>query len=344
MDDKKIEDEIRRAADSYEIQTDSRTILEKFYRQREEKKQPKRRFSRLLKRFWAIPTAVLATSLVVALVLPSILRSSDEPDVVVINPQDGIRGGTRSQTAFQIFSGLNLLESYQVSASGLSRYKAATQSEFDAITDAFDRSYPTLLSLLETSIDIPNTIEAGRFRGQYGSYDYRMTIEMAGADLFFLNNVSFEGEEDETETNFTGEILVEGGDNYRVSIEKEEDLEDGELEVEMEIAKSEQVKIKISQEQEEGEKEYCYEIKDGGSTIYQEQIKFESDEEQPSSCSLEIMDLSGEYAFENIVRSGGMITAEYRLEDIEGSFILLSEDQARRYRDAENQLESVKKF
>lgn len=335
MDNNSIEEEIQKSAAQYQIKTSSDDILQAYYRQEDKKKVKNKPIYR---RFWPLEAGVglVAASAILFFSLRPLLpgASSTGPIINVIDPQKGVRGGTRSQTAFQIFSGVNLLSSFDTSTISKRSKQSPDLSTFTTIVDSFDRSFPTLASMFEDNIDIPNIIEEGEFSGQYGTYNYRMTI-ILDQNYVFLNNISFENEDDETETTFTGEIIIPEADSYFVTIEKEEDPSDNELEIEMTIRQPNSTTLTITQEEEEGEKEFGYLLKKNDGYRYEEKISFETEDDEPDSYRVEIVDGTLEYEFDKITKIADNFSVDYRHQNFEGNFELQALDQIRRYTDSD---------
>lgn len=209
-------------------------------------------------------TASLACALTIAIVVPIVSNGNGNnssisiPTPVVINPQQGVTGGTRSQTAFQLISGIELIslenttQNVQIMNKPHDDFMSGKVS-FQDVVDVFDGSYDTLNAFLTGNIETTNIIEQGIFIGQYETYEYNMSITHGDTNITFYNNMKFKESHhkfDETKTEYRGEILVDNQDNYRVIITEEYDESENESEIEMQISQKNNFTLNITQENE----------------------------------------------------------------------------------------------
>lgn len=346
MDKSQLEDKIQKSVGTYEIKTSAQSVLNA-YAEKNPKPVPANRHKRFPWKPVVSWSTVLAGAIVLAVVLPvTLVRTSVSSSVlpVIITPQEGLKGGTRSQTAFQLSSGLNIL-----AANGSDHLKSrlnATEraSGFSAVVDAFDNSLDHLEAFLYSKIEVDNLIYQGRFAGQYGTYDYQMIFEVDGQKTVFYTDMSFEEDDDETEKTYKGEIIVDDADNYKVKIVDEYDAEDDEREIETTITGA-MFQLEIAQESEATEKEYSYLLKVDGRKYYEEKFDFEkSDKEKddenddpPSESTagfeVEIFKDGRSFIYESLTVNSKSYRLKYESPELEGVMEILKETNVRRYTD-----------
>lgn len=325
--------DIKEASEKYEIKTTSQDILRAYAERQEQPKKKKRGFP--LFPSLALVGACCCCAVFALFAFPALTRPDENPKV--IHPQENVRGGTRSQTAFQIFSSLNLAENFSASSAKMRRAYRIGESDFREICETFDTSYSTLNQLLTDGIDVQNQIEEGHFTGNYGNYKYRMTIYASDREYSFLNDVSFEEEDDdEIEVEYKGEIYFGKDDSWKVSLHREQETDDDEMEIEMEIDLSDERKIVIEQEIENDQREYVYSCYRNGERFYEEKIAIEKESDSVSECEMEIRKNDREYQFGNIVKEAdGSVVSSYQHLDFEGTLCLNVDEKNRVYTDVE---------
>lgn len=333
IENNEIEKDIKNAASSYSIKLSSDDILQAYEKRQLEKKE---------KRVFHFPKLKFAfgslacVAVVLAIAIPSIMNNNKTPSKpVIITPQENVKWGTRSQTAFQIFTGLNLISSDSTS-NWLLKKRTIDDSSFNDLVITYDKSVDTLNLLFQDGLDKENKIEKGSFEGEKGKYQYRMII----SQYTFLTNMSFEEDDDEQETKFEGEIVNESSSNYYVEIEKETNPLDNEEEIEMKIHITDNYRIEIEQEHENNEVEYQYSIYefDNDKPTYKENILIENKKDKISSCEIEVEKLGKEYKFEKIHCVGEILYCDYKMEDFSGTLILEYLNDGRQYKDQETQI------
>lgn len=321
-----IEKDIKNASSTYEIKLSADDILQA-YEKRQVEKSHKRVFH-FPKFKFAFGTLACASIVLLAVLIPTLTSNHHS----IIDPQKNVKWGTRSQTAFQLYTGLSLV-SNDKSMMKFSKRDAIDDASFDDLVVTYNKSVDTLNLLFQDGLDKENTIEKGNYEGQYGKYQYRMTI----SQYIFLNNMSFEEDDEEKETEFIGEIINQSGPNYYVEIKKEQDIADNEDEIEMTIHISENHRIEIEQEHEANEVEYQYSIYEYNNLVYEENISIENKKDKISYCDIEIIKDQNEYAFGNIHYEGKILLCEYQMEDFEGVLSLDYLENSRQYKDQETQ-------
>lgn len=321
-----IEKDIKNASSTYDIKLSANEILQA-YEKRQMEKSPKRVFH-FPKFKFAFGTLACAAVVLLAVLIPTLMNNQS----AIIDPQENVRWGTRSQTAFQLYTGLNLVSNDKPMMKLLKR-SAIDDASFDDLVVTYDKSVDTLNLLFQDGLDKENTIEKGHYEGQYGKYQYRMTI----SEYIFLNNMSFEEDDEEKETEFVGEIINQSGPNYYVEIKKEQDTVDGEEEIEMTIHFSENYRIEIEQEHEANEIDYQYSIYEFDRIVYEENISIENSKDKISICDIEIVKNQNEYSFGNIHYEGKILLCEYKMENFEGTLSLEYLENSRQYKDQETQ-------
>lgn len=345
MEDKQIEKIIKDADKNYKIKTSASTIMQA-YEEKQKAKQIKTKKTRVV---WITSGSLVtcATAIVLAIVLPShlstlpsstggviIIPSSTAP--IIVNPQEGIYGGTRSQTAFQVYSGVSLLSNIENESniSFLKRRQNATENQFETIVDAFDSAYTNIERFITgTEYHIENVIEKGVFESTtigVPYYSYRMTINDS---IVFLTNESFEEEDDDDiETIQLGEIIANDNlGNYYVEIKEEKKF--NEIEVDIKIERK-GYELEISHEDEIGEREYEYELKLNGNLHYSETISWESGDDE--GITIEIDNSNNSFEFTHIELKDSFLTSDYTYKDVSGSMTVTSSKTSRLYKDTDN--------
>ena len=325
-ENEEIEKDIKNASSSYSIKLSADDILQAYEKRRLEK-QEKKRFRFPVFKF-TLGALACASVIALSIVIPGMLNHQP----AVVNPQDNVKWGTRSQTAFQIYTGLNLVSDDNSSLKLIRRAKINDTAFTDLVT-TYDKSVNTLNVLFQDGLDKENTIEKGEYEGQYGKYQYRMTI----SQYIFLNNMSFEADDEEKETSFIGEIINESGSNYYVEVKQEQDTEDQEEEIEMSIHITENYRIEIEQEHEQNEIEYKYSIYEFNKLTYEENISIENKKDKISSCDIEIIKAQQDYVFQNIHYDNQILYCAYEFEDFSGELSLEYQENQRIYKDKETQ-------
>lgn len=318
-----IEKDIKNAS-SYQIKLSANDILMAY-----EKKQAEPKKSLFPKFNFTIAAFSCAAVLALAIIIPNIINNQ----TTIVNPQKDVKWGTRSQTAFQLYTGLSLISDKNSTSLKLLRKAPVDDLSFDKIVTTYNQSIDTLNVLFEGGIYKENVIEKGSYKGQYGKYQYKMII----SDYIFLNNMSFEDDEDETETELKGEIINENGSNYLVELNKEYDLEDNEEEIEMTIFIDKDYKIEIEQEHEQNEVEYNYSLYHLEELVYQESVSLENNKDKISVCDMVIIDKQQEYSFKNIHYEESSLLCEYEMNEYQGELILEYSNNNRRFIDKETQ-------
>ena len=342
-----IEKSILTEIDSYEIKTTSNSILNAYYNKKDSKVKKTKNKGLFIT---AGLTASLACVLTIAIVVPIVSNSHNSsisiPTPVVINPQQGVTGGTRSQTAFQLVSGIELISientpNYnRLQALGKKGYDDDYPSQgkvsFEDVVNVFDNSYDTLNAFLTGNIETTNVIEQGVFIGQYNHYEYKMTITHGNSNLVFYNNMRFRDnhfKNDEVKTEYTGEILIDGEDNYKVMIVEEYDEEENEYEIEMKIQQDKNFTLTIEQETDNGEKQYEYSFRDKKGNSFTEKFNFEEHKDS-NELSVQIIKNGRFYFFESIQISGYSLAFDYRSEfNVRGNMGLNVINNIRTYTD-----------
>lgn len=319
-----IEKDIKNAS-SYQIKLSANDILMAYEKK---KAQPKK--SLFPKFSFAVAAFSCASVLALAIIVPNLINNNQ---TTIVDPQKDVKWGTRSQTAFQLYTGLSLISDKNSSSLKLLRKSYIDDSSFDKIVTTYNKSIDTLNVLFEGGIYKENVIEKGSYKGQYGQYQYKMII----SDYVFLNNMSFEDDEDEKETELKGEIINENSSNYLVELNKEHDLEDNEEEIEMTIFLENDYKIEIEQEHEQNEIEYKYSLYHQDDVIYQESISLENNKDKISDCNMVIMNEDQEYTFENIHYEETSLLCEYEMDEYQGELIVEYSNNNRRFIDKETQ-------
>ena len=319
-----IEKDIKNAS-SYQIKLSANDILMAYEKK---KAQPKK--SLFPKFNFAVAAFSCASVLALAIIVPNLINNNQ---TTIVDPQKDVKWGTRSQTAFQLYTGLSLISDKNSPSLKLLRKSYIDDSSFDKLVTTYNKSIDTLNVLFEGGIYKENVIEKGLYKGQYGQYQYKMII----SDYVFLNNMSFEDDEDEKETELKGEIINENSSNYLVELNKEHDLEDNEEEIEMTIFLENDYKIEIEQEHEQNEIEYKYSLYHQDDVIYQESISLENNKDKISDCNMVIMNEDQEYTFENIHYEETSLLCEYKMDEYEGELIVEYSNNNRRFIDKETQ-------
>lgn len=335
-EDKWISD-LKEASEKYEIRTTSQDILNTYYRRQEQPKKHKKSPWRVLLPLCA---SCCACAVSMMIVMNALSRPSNQPKV--IHPQEDVRGGTRSQTAFQIFSSLDLVENFSSPVKMLRSYQI-TDSYFKEVCQTFDASYSTLNQLLTDGIDVENQIEEGHFRGNHGNYKYRMTIYNSDREYCFLNDISFEDEDDdEIEVEYKGEIYFGKDDSWNVTLHREQETDDDETEIEMEIELSDERKIIIEQEIENDQREYVYSCYRREELLYEEKIAIEKGKDRFSKCEMEILKNDREYQFKNVTKEEDeTVVSSYHYLDFKGTLSLVIEEDSRVYTDSDTGIEII---
>lgn len=323
-----IEKDIKNAS-SYQIKLSANDILMAYEKK---KAQPKK--SLFPKFNFAVAAFSCASVLALAIIVPNLINNNQ---TTIVDPQKDVKWGTRSQTAFQLYTGLSLISDKNSPSLKLLRKSYIDDSSFDKLVTTYNKSIDTLNVLFEGGIYKENVIEKGSYKGQYGQYQYKMII----SDYVFLNNMSFEDDEDEKETELKGEIINENSSNYLVELNKEHDLEDNEEEIEMTIFLENDYKIEIEQEHEQNEIEYKYSLYHQDDVIYQESISLENNKDKISDCNMVIMNEDQEYTFENIHYEETSLLCEYKMDEYEGTLIVEFSGNNRRFIDKETQNEKI---
>ena len=321
-----IEKDIKNAS-SYQIKLSANDILMAYEKKKAEPKKT------LFPKFnFVVAAFSCASVLALAIIVPNLINNNNQ--TTIVDPQKDVKWGTRSQTAFQLYTGLSLISDKNSPSLKLLRKASIDDLSFDKIVTTYNQSIDTLNVLFEGGIYKENVIEKGSYKGQYGQYQYKMIID----DYVFLNNMSFEDEEDEKETELKGEIINENGSNYLVELSKEHDLEDNEEEIEMTIFLDNDYKIEIEQEHEQNELEYNYSLYNSRENlIYQESISLENNKDKISVCDLFIIDKQQEFTFKNIHYEKTSLLCEYEMDEYQGELIVEHSNNYRLFIDKETQ-------
>lgn len=340
-----IENNIFNELDDYDIKTTSNSILNAYYQKKETAKKKTKNKGLYIT---AGLTASLACALTIAIVVPIVSNGNGNnssisiPTPVVINPQQGVTGGTRSQTAFQLISGIELisLENTTQNVQIMNRPHddfMPGKASFQDVVDVFDGSYDTLNAFLTGNIETTNIIEQGIFIGQYETYEYNMSITHGDTNITFYNNMKFKESHhkvDETKTEYRGEILVDNQDNYRVIITEEYDESENESEIEMQISQKNNFTLNITQETDNGEKQYEYSFRDRKGNSFTEKFNFEEHKDS-NELSIQIIKNGKFYFFESIDGFDDYtFTFDYRSEfNVKGNMGLIVSNNTRTYVD-----------
>ena len=347
MKDNDIKNKLDQSLSNYEIKTTSNDILNGYYSSLEEEKAPKHHFGFLK---FALPTLVLAGTITGLVLIPSIHTGIDPtPTVPLLNSK-------KNQTAFSIFSGMNIISNLDSSSSihGLTLKRAfldnvltiededdeedkdnendevenedsenhkeeIVQISFEQMMNTFDPCVDVITSLLETSINVESTLLEGEFVGQYGTYPYKLEVY----DYVLYTNISLdeEDDEDETETTYLGEVVMSDSLSYKVEMNIEEEIDDGEKEQEIntKIIYSDSSYLKIEQENELDERSYKYTLYEDEKKVYQEKISFEDEQEKNDFIDVRVLKDGIIYNYEDISKNENGLKGNYFLDEDDGN-------------------------
>lgn len=215
------------------------------------------------------------------------------------------------QAAFELFTGASLLNEQLNSKKALAKHNPflsendddddehnsgrLTETEFASMVDVYHNNYQTYYSLIENGVEIKNTIEEGTFAGKSETFTYKMTIN---DDYYFYYSFDFDqSDDDELESNYTGELHLNNEDIFPVSFQIENNTNTQKREIEMEITYSLNsiLKIEFGQTANRSSYEYTYFENDEEVKAIEIEIKEKS---QSRKVEIEIKEVDHEYSFE----------------------------------------------
>lgn len=358
MEEEKIVNEIKSAADKYEIKTTADDIMKKYLNK---KNSIDSKIEKHKKKFKWFPFSLGAVSTIAAvvilcLVLPPLNKTKPSQAPSGIGAVTGATGiptmkptvpttpsanapvGTKSQAAFQVFSSVNIVKNLNSSSSSpLLKKRMVDEPVFKEIASTFDTSYSTVEQLLSTGLNINNKFEEGNFEGKYKNYEYKMTIEVKDAEYIFLSNKSFSFRD--TEKEYYGEIVINNEESWKVLINEEKDINSNEHEIEMQIDINDNERITIEQEYEQEEKEYVYTYFKNGSQVYKEEIEVDKGGKKQDECRLVIEKNNSSFVYDKITMSNSEVNSSYKYEDYEGEFCITLDGQNKKFVDKDTNIE-----
>lgn len=329
MDEKEIliKNELKKSLSDYEIKTQSQDIINAYNSRTFIVKEKSKKFLKPLIAF-SFCTVILCA------IIPLINITNHSS----LNNLTTIKRSKEEQTAFSLFSAISFIDNPNLNKKSKKNF---TNDDFKTVVTAFDNSYDIVLNVLNDNRLYETKIENEEYSSNINSnrYSYKLTLKYEENTYSFYTNLSFneeyeDGILEETETEFFGELEVEGS-YYETYISLEEEV-DGEKEVEMEIKLNEYKTIKIEQEIEKDEIEYQYKIVENDETIYEENLKF--NRMKNNQCSMEIKDDKKEFSFDNICFKDKYLQAKYHYNDFKGSFTL-EDEESKIYKDEKNNFE-----
>ncbi len=347
LEDQKIESEIKKSLENYEIKTSSQQILNAFSLKSETvEKKPRFSFKKLI----PVLTFSCAAVCMFAIVIPFIKNSETQQSInsslndsqvinVPFNPNY-----KQEQTAFSIFSAVNFMNHMEI-ASPLAKQKIS-QDDFKEVAQSFDNSFDVINSLFQEQDTYQNEIFnlfETPYVGKYGSYNYLMNLTFDQNTYNFYTEMSFEEEheDDEIETNteFKGELIIDENTSYKIVMTIEEELD--EKEIETTIYLDDNSLVNIEQEVvDNDEKKYSYTFKKNKKTVYEENLKFNRKHGKKQKCSLEIKNNNEKrIEYKEITPNGNNLNAKYVYkQQYNGEFDLEVNDKNHTYIDKETNL------
>ncbi len=328
-EEKNLKDELTNSLNEYTIKTQAQDIIDEYHLHSLEKKTKSNH-----RWIYGLVSGLAVAVLIFTFVFPHLMSSVvEDPFTTVLTDRS-----RKNQTAFSLFSAINIIDEMNDGTPKKLKRKI-DKSEFDLLTDQFDKSYP----LVDSLFDNQNTYDAeiiplnNDYTGKYGTYHYQMDLVIENVHYEFYSNMSFEDEDDdEIETEFYGELVI-GNLSYKTTINIER--EDDEQEVEMEIQFSEQKVLSIEQENELDEIEYEYLLKQDDEVLYEKKLKVKHTKVEPK-CSLSIKTTSYFINYTDIkIESNGNFVVSYKYLDSEGKFKIEISSNGRRYIDETNNFE-----
>lgn len=287
FNDENIKKIIKDGVKEPSIKLTSRQILTRYEAQKETVAKPKS--------FFSFPTVKVAlsfmmTALVIGIfvylnrdeVLPPL--TSDTSDVTSSDPgtslidyePEKIPGGKEGEFVFMSLSAtsftsdsdlsLDLMAFKHGQPGGTSQSTSEEASELEAV---LDKTLPLVDDFYALDQGFDYEKENGVYQGQFDSYTTKYIVSET---VYILANVDFESDEEESETEIDGELVV--GDNaYRYSGETEVDLSDNETDISLKIEYSERSYLEIKSENQGQKQEFFYRFVDENEELFEVKIE-----------------------------------------------------------------------
>lgn len=268
IDEKQIEQIIKQNVEKPDIKLTSQQILAMHNERLAQK--PKKRSIFAMPQFkfslgFLSAALVLGVTLYLSrdLITPPIISS--EPPVVSETPTPNkVAGGKEGEFLFMSTSSLTLVPT----ESTLNPRLAPSHIFYPELTEpslnpepALDKTLPIVDDFYTAEKGYNYSRNGGSFNGNFGSYAREYIIN---SYTRIIANVELEIEDDETETNIDGEIII-NDNHYRFSGETEVDLEDHETDISLRIDYNENSYLEINSENENDGQKFTYKLYENGN-------------------------------------------------------------------------------
>ncbi len=324
-----MENEIKKQLDAYEIKLTSNKILNAYYAQEKKVERKKFPFFKIL-----IPTFAFASLVLVT--IPLLNRKPSSTNVP---------SSYEDQTAFSIFSAVNLLENKQDAKLKLKKARI-TENEFNDVVTTFDTSYELISSLLNKSeqelysVEIKTFENDNLYNGKYNQYAYLLNLEIDNIAYKFYTNMSFEEDEEEEETSFIGELYLDSETIYRCEIEIEKEL--NEKEIELKVFYDNNYYLSIEHEVENKEIEYTYSLVNGDKIELKQSLSFENIKDKKTKCEFEVVSNNKYFQYKKIhLINENVLDVSYKYLDTNSKFTLEVIENEHIYTDEKNNFKKI---
>ena len=268
------ESKIKKSFEEIKITTTSEMILSAFEKQKlapiqmetKAKKRPSTWFSLAI----GFSSVALVSSSAIAIAV--LLNNQDSSTPVIINDH-------HLQAAFELYTGVNLLSYVTATPHSIKLLnveslftseeetkKPVTSQEFNEVVDKYHQNYELYTSLLTKGSEVQYQITSGTFVGDYGTYQYQMSIEES---IHFYYSDGFVEEEGQ----YLGELHIGETDVYQVDFDIEQNIYTNKKEVEITINLDEDTSFEIEYSTKPNRYSYEYTYVESGEEIKSVEIE-----------------------------------------------------------------------
>ena len=268
------ESRIKKSFEEVKITTTSEMILSAFEKQKlapmQMETKTKKRSSLWFSLSIGFSSVALVCSSVAAVTV--LLNNPDTTTPIIINDH-------HLQAAFELYTGVNLLSyvtntPYSIKplnveplfTSGEETKKPVTLQEFNEVVDKYHQNYELYTSLLTKGSEVQYQITSGTFVGDYGTYQYQMSIEES---IHFYYSDGFVEEEGQ----YLGELHIGETDAYQVDFDIEQNIYTNKKEVEITINLDEDTSFEIEYSTKPNRYSYEYTYVENGEEIKSVEIE-----------------------------------------------------------------------
>ena len=292
-----LKEKIQKEVNTYEIQTTSDSILNKFHSQNKVKKHSNLK-------------PLLAYSL-------SFLLIATVSSVLII---DGINNNSSSTIpsqklfsniiSLEVTSSLNIIENYNSPTLTILRKQNIDENSFIDISQNFASNYSTLEKGLTYKDNIPSNTSEGEFIVNDITYTYKVEID-DNKNLYY--NSYIKEDTNLTKETYSGILLIDNN-SYEMKGERKTNSNNNKDEIDLRITLDSTSTLLIEQETERSDYSYSYSIIENNKEIFELELDFEKDE-----IEMECFKDNKEYEYE-IQKNKDSIYVEYEYQNNKTSF------------------------